>query len=138
MVYNIYCILFNFQIFDIETQEQHLNFLCISLRNLHRPNHVSPCSHLIINLQITYEACIWFMLVVLSIFAHGFLELRWNGVSLQERWRNQQFWEKSDLVIFLVSYWWLKSIFALISVPAMLLTLCTPKKTKEKDVFCIR
>ena len=32
------------------------------------------------------------MLVVLSIFAHGFLELRWSGVSLQERWRNQQFW----------------------------------------------
>ncbi|KAJ9696818.1 hypothetical protein PVL29_008828 [Vitis rotundifolia] len=42
--------------------------------------------------QITYEANIWFMLVVLSIFAHGFLELRWSGVSLQERWRNQQFW----------------------------------------------
>ncbi|XP_034691445.1 probable cellulose synthase A catalytic subunit 8 [UDP-forming] isoform X1 [Vitis riparia] len=41
---------------------------------------------------ITYEANIWFMLVVLSIFAHGFLELRWSGVSLQERWRNQQFW----------------------------------------------
>ncbi|KAL6339802.1 hypothetical protein AAG906_034888 [Vitis piasezkii] len=41
---------------------------------------------------ITYEASIWFMLVVLSIFAHGFLELRWSGVTLQERWRNQQFW----------------------------------------------
>ena len=61
-------------------------------RRLHGPNHALPCSPLIINLQITYEANIWFMLVVLSIFAHGFLELRWSGVSLQERWRNQQFW----------------------------------------------
>ena len=59
---------------------------------LHGPNHALPCSPLIINLQITYEASIQFMVVVLFIFAHRFLELRWSGVSLQEWWRNQQFW----------------------------------------------
>ena len=64
---------------------------------LHRSNHVSPCSPLIINLQITYEASIWFVVVILSIFAHGFLELRWSGVSLQEWWRNQQCWVIADL-----------------------------------------
>ena len=32
------------------------------------------------------------MLIVLSIFANGFLELRWSGASLQEWWRNKQFW----------------------------------------------
>ena len=43
-----------------------------------------------------------------------------------------------SLVISLVSYRWLKSVPALISMPGMLLTLFIPKKARKKDVFCIR
>ncbi|KAK9281273.1 hypothetical protein L1049_004169 [Liquidambar formosana] len=41
---------------------------------------------------ITYEAGIWILLVLISVLANGALEVRWSGVSLQELWRNQQFW----------------------------------------------
>lgn len=69
-----------------------MSFLSISLLNLHRPNHASQSFLLFYDMQITVEASIWFMLIVLSIFVHGFLELRWSGASLRERLRNQQFW----------------------------------------------
>ncbi|KAF8401201.1 hypothetical protein HHK36_012132 [Tetracentron sinense] len=42
--------------------------------------------------QVITQTSIWLMLLFLSIFANWFLEIRWSGVGLQERWRNQQFW----------------------------------------------
>ncbi|CAN4113259.1 unnamed protein product [Withania somnifera] len=35
---------------------------------------------------------IFFIALFLSIFATGILELRWSGVSIEEWWRNEQFW----------------------------------------------
>ncbi|KAK8486699.1 hypothetical protein V6N11_069061 [Hibiscus sabdariffa] len=35
---------------------------------------------------------IWFLALFLSIIATGVLELRWSGVSIQDWWRNEQFW----------------------------------------------
>ncbi|XP_051141902.1 cellulose synthase A catalytic subunit 4 [UDP-forming] isoform X3 [Andrographis paniculata] len=37
-------------------------------------------------------ASIWFMALFLSIIATGVLELRWSGVSIEDWWRNEQFW----------------------------------------------
>ncbi|KAF8388270.1 hypothetical protein HHK36_026936 [Tetracentron sinense] len=37
-------------------------------------------------------ANIWFMALFLSIIATGVLELQWSGVSIQNWWRNEQFW----------------------------------------------
>ncbi|KAF3436102.1 hypothetical protein FNV43_RR23194 [Rhamnella rubrinervis] len=37
-------------------------------------------------------ASIWFMALFLSIIVTGVLELRWSGVSLEDWWRNEQFW----------------------------------------------
>ncbi|KAG0477549.1 hypothetical protein HPP92_012268 [Vanilla planifolia] len=37
-------------------------------------------------------ASIWFIALFLSIIATGILELRWSGVSIQDWWRNEQFW----------------------------------------------
>ncbi|XP_015901173.3 cellulose synthase A catalytic subunit 4 [UDP-forming] [Ziziphus jujuba] len=37
-------------------------------------------------------ASIWFMALFLSIIVTGILELRWSGVSLEDWWRNEQFW----------------------------------------------
>ncbi|XP_057474655.1 cellulose synthase A catalytic subunit 4 [UDP-forming]-like [Actinidia eriantha] len=37
-------------------------------------------------------ASIWFMALFLSIIVTGVLELRWSGVSIQDWWRNEQFW----------------------------------------------
>lgn len=37
-------------------------------------------------------ASIWFMALFLSIIITGVLELRWSGVSIQDWWRNEQFW----------------------------------------------
>lgn len=34
----------------------------------------------------------WFILLFVSIFATGILELRWSGVSIDDWWRNEQFW----------------------------------------------
>ncbi|KAJ4956503.1 hypothetical protein NE237_013286 [Protea cynaroides] len=41
---------------------------------------------------LTNLASIWFMGLFLSIIATGVLELRWSGVSIQDWWRNEQFW----------------------------------------------
>ncbi|XP_011628193.2 cellulose synthase A catalytic subunit 7 [UDP-forming] [Amborella trichopoda] len=41
---------------------------------------------------LTNLASIWFMALFLSIIATGVLELRWSGVSIQDWWRNEQFW----------------------------------------------
>ncbi|KAL8494474.1 hypothetical protein ACS0TY_025324 [Phlomoides rotata] len=37
-------------------------------------------------------ASIWFVALFLSIIATGVLELRWSGVSIDDWWRNEQFW----------------------------------------------
>ncbi|CAI9759117.1 unnamed protein product [Fraxinus pennsylvanica] len=37
-------------------------------------------------------ASIWFMALFLSIIVTGVLELRWSGVSIEDWWRNEQFW----------------------------------------------
>uniref|UniRef100_A0A5B6ZRQ2 cellulose synthase (UDP-forming) n=1 Tax=Davidia involucrata TaxID=16924 RepID=A0A5B6ZRQ2_DAVIN len=37
-------------------------------------------------------ASIWFLALFLSIIVTGVLELRWSGVSIQDWWRNEQFW----------------------------------------------
>ena len=34
----------------------------------------------------------WFILLFVSIFATSILELRWSGVSIEDWWRNEQFW----------------------------------------------
>ncbi|KAJ6835873.1 putative cellulose synthase A catalytic subunit 1 [UDP-forming] [Iris pallida] len=34
----------------------------------------------------------WFILLFISIFATGILELRWSGVGIDDWWRNEQFW----------------------------------------------
>lgn len=43
-------------------------------------------------LQISNYASIWFILLFVSIAATGILELRWSGVSIEDWWRNEQFW----------------------------------------------
>ncbi|CAA6673298.1 unnamed protein product [Spirodela intermedia] len=35
---------------------------------------------------------VWFVALFLCIVATGVLELRWSGVSIQDWWRNEQFW----------------------------------------------
>ncbi|VAH04132.1 unnamed protein product [Triticum turgidum subsp. durum] len=37
-------------------------------------------------------ASIWFIALFMSIIATGVLELRWSGVSIEDWWRNEQFW----------------------------------------------
>ncbi|KAJ1385650.1 Tetratricopeptide repeat-containing domain [Sesbania bispinosa] len=37
-------------------------------------------------------ASIWLMALFISIILACVLELRWSGVSIQDRWRNEQFW----------------------------------------------
>ncbi|PRQ25737.1 putative cellulose synthase (UDP-forming) chromatin regulator PHD family [Rosa chinensis] len=37
-------------------------------------------------------ASIWFLALFLSIIATSVLELRWSGVSIEDLWRNEQFW----------------------------------------------
>ncbi|KAH9785210.1 cellulose synthase [Citrus sinensis] len=37
-------------------------------------------------------ASIWFLALFLSIIVTGVLELRWSGVSIEDWWRNEQFW----------------------------------------------
>ncbi|XP_065874474.1 cellulose synthase A catalytic subunit 4 [UDP-forming] [Euphorbia lathyris] len=41
---------------------------------------------------LTNLASIWFMALFLSIIATSILELRWSGVSIEDLWRNEQFW----------------------------------------------
>nr|GLL17277.1 cellulose synthase A catalytic subunit 1 [UDP-forming]-like isoform X1 [Ipomoea trifida] len=42
--------------------------------------------------EISNYASAWFILLFISIFATGILELRWSGVSIEDWWRNEQFW----------------------------------------------
>uniref|UniRef100_A0A2C9VNT5 Cellulose synthase n=2 Tax=Manihot esculenta TaxID=3983 RepID=A0A2C9VNT5_MANES len=42
--------------------------------------------------EISTFASLFFIALFLSIFATGILELRWSGVSIEEWWRNEQFW----------------------------------------------
>ncbi|XP_010556863.1 PREDICTED: cellulose synthase A catalytic subunit 4 [UDP-forming] isoform X2 [Tarenaya hassleriana] len=37
-------------------------------------------------------ASVWFLALFLSIIATAVLELRWSGVTIQDLWRNEQFW----------------------------------------------
>ncbi|XP_057965658.1 probable cellulose synthase A catalytic subunit 8 [UDP-forming] isoform X2 [Malania oleifera] len=46
---------------------------------------------------ITYEACTWVALTLLSVLVNVALEVRWSGINIQEWWRNQQFWVISGL-----------------------------------------
>ncbi|XP_030510687.1 cellulose synthase A catalytic subunit 7 [UDP-forming] [Cannabis sativa] len=41
---------------------------------------------------ISTWASLYFISLFISIFATGILELRWSGVSIEEWWRNEQFW----------------------------------------------
>ncbi|KAL4181661.1 hypothetical protein AMTRI_Chr12g238440 [Amborella trichopoda] len=41
---------------------------------------------------ISTFASLFFISLFLSIFVTGILELRWSGVSIEEWWRNEQFW----------------------------------------------
>ncbi|KAG6427793.1 hypothetical protein SASPL_112040 [Salvia splendens] len=41
---------------------------------------------------ISTFASLFFIALFLSIFITGILELRWSGVSIEEWWRNEQFW----------------------------------------------
>ncbi|XP_073525395.1 LOW QUALITY PROTEIN: uncharacterized protein [Phyllobates terribilis] len=41
---------------------------------------------------ITTFASLFFIALFLSIYATSILELRWSGVSIEEWWRNEQFW----------------------------------------------
>ena len=43
-------------------------------------------------LQISTFASLFFIALFGSIIATGILELRWSGVSIEEWWRNEQFW----------------------------------------------
>ncbi|KAG6698288.1 hypothetical protein I3842_08G012700 [Carya illinoinensis] len=42
--------------------------------------------------EISNFASMWFILLFVSIAATGILELRWSGVSIEDWWRNEQFW----------------------------------------------
>ncbi|GBG80753.1 hypothetical protein CBR_g31308 [Chara braunii] len=42
--------------------------------------------------EITEIAVLYFLLLFISIFMVSILEIRWSGVSLEEWWRNEQFW----------------------------------------------
>ncbi|KAL5711997.1 cellulose synthase (UDP-forming) [Ranunculus cassubicifolius] len=41
---------------------------------------------------LTNLASVWFLALFLSIIVTGILELRWSGVSIEDWWRNEQFW----------------------------------------------
>lgn len=43
-------------------------------------------------IQISTFASLYFIALFISIYATGILELRWSGVSIEEWWRNEQFW----------------------------------------------
>uniref|UniRef100_A0A803P028 Cellulose synthase n=1 Tax=Cannabis sativa TaxID=3483 RepID=A0A803P028_CANSA len=42
--------------------------------------------------ELSNLASMWFILLFVSIFTTGILELRWSGVSIEDWWRNEQFW----------------------------------------------
>ncbi|KAG4999668.1 hypothetical protein JHK87_020740 [Glycine soja] len=41
---------------------------------------------------LTNLASVWFMALFISIILTSVLELRWSGVSIEDLWRNEQFW----------------------------------------------
>ncbi|TKY72671.1 Cellulose synthase A catalytic subunit 4 of UDP-forming [Spatholobus suberectus] len=41
---------------------------------------------------LTNLASVWFMALFISIILTGVLELRWSGVTIEDWWRNEQFW----------------------------------------------
>lgn len=43
-------------------------------------------------MQLSNLASIWLMALFISIILTCVLELRWSGVSIQDWWRNEQFW----------------------------------------------
>ncbi|GFS44994.1 cellulose synthase 1 [Actinidia rufa] len=46
-----------------------------------------------LHFSISNYASMWFILLLfVSIFATGILELRWSGVGIEDWWRNEQFW----------------------------------------------
>lgn len=49
-------------------------------------------NRLLFYVQLNNLASLWFMALFLSIIVTGVLELRWSGVSIQDWWRNEQFW----------------------------------------------
>lgn len=42
--------------------------------------------------QISNYAGAWFIMLFISIFSTGILELKWSGVGIEDWWRNEQFW----------------------------------------------
>ncbi|KHN25933.1 Cellulose synthase A catalytic subunit 4 [UDP-forming] [Glycine soja] len=44
------------------------------------------------SMQLTNLASVWFMALFISIIVTSVLELRWSGVSIEDLWRNEQFW----------------------------------------------
>ncbi|KAJ8747889.1 hypothetical protein K2173_014536 [Erythroxylum novogranatense] len=42
--------------------------------------------------ELSNIASVWFLSLFICIFATNILEMRWSGVSIDEWWRNEQFW----------------------------------------------
>ena len=49
-------------------------------------------STILSTMQLISLAGVWFLPVFLSIVVTEVLELRWSGVSIEDWWRNGQFW----------------------------------------------
>ncbi|XP_008794369.1 cellulose synthase A catalytic subunit 9 [UDP-forming]-like [Phoenix dactylifera] len=81
---------------------------------------------------ISTFASLFFISLFISIFATGILELRWSGVSIEEWWRNEQFW-----VIGGVSAHLFAVIQGLLKVLAGIDTnfTVTSKATDDEDEF---
>ncbi|KAG1364391.1 cellulose synthase A catalytic subunit 9 [UDP-forming] [Cocos nucifera] len=81
---------------------------------------------------ISTFASLFFIALFISIFATGILELRWSGVSIEEWWRNEQFW-----VIGGVSAHLFAVIQGLLKVLAGIDTnfTVTSKATDDEDEF---
>lgn len=47
---------------------------------------------LLLKLQLSNIASLWFLSLFICIFATSILEMRWSGVGIDEWWRNEQFW----------------------------------------------
>ncbi len=77
---------------DICSHDENPNpLLCGILKNCSGLVLLLNC-WLLVNLQITNFASLWFISLFVSIFATGILEMRWSGVGIDEWWRNEQFW----------------------------------------------
>ncbi|KAH0937055.1 hypothetical protein HID58_004516 [Brassica napus] len=76
-------------LFGTATKEANSNGLSVLLT----PTQLSTPSHLFHSLPtISTFASLFFIALFGSIIATGILELRWSGVSIEEWWRNEQFW----------------------------------------------